>query len=105
MITAARQYVKAWEGEMAAVHEQAVWKVQQAFWRVSLALQPRMDAAERHQHLDRLIAALQDNGNNNTTRTLLLVRFFQVLLLAHLHLDLSKQLAIDSKEETKRPGD
>lgn len=96
MITAARQYVKAWDGEMAAVHEQAVWKVQQAFWRVSQALQPQMDAAERRQHLDHLIVPLNNNDMNSTIRTILLVRFFQVLLLAHLHLDLSKQSAVDS---------
>jgi hypothetical protein len=88
MVTAARQYVKAWEGELAAVHEQTAWKVQQAFWRVSQALRPDLDPAERRQHLDRLMAPLYSNQVNNTVRAILLIRFFQILLLARLHLDL-----------------
>jgi hypothetical protein len=88
MVTAARQYVKAWEGEMAAVHEQAAWKVQQAFWDVSQALRPQLDPAERRQYLDQLIAPLYNNNLNSTLRAILLIRFFQVLLLARLYLDL-----------------
>lgn len=96
MIAAARQYVKAWEGEMSAVHEQAAWKAQQAFWRVSQALRPQLDAAERRQHLDQLFAPLYSSEVHNTFRAILLIRFFQVLLLAHLHIDLSRQWAVDS---------
>jgi hypothetical protein len=88
MITAARQYVKAWEGEMAAVHEQAAWKIQQAFWRISKALRPQLDPAERREYLDQLIAPLYNNDLNSTLRAILLIRFFQVLLLARLYLDL-----------------
>jgi hypothetical protein len=90
MITAARQYVKAWEGEMAAVHEQAAWKVQQAFWHISRTLQPQLDAGERRRHLEQLFSPLHHPGTQNTLRAVLLVRYFQVLLLAHLHLDLQE---------------
>jgi hypothetical protein len=90
MIAAARQYVKAWEGEMSAVHEQAARIAQQAFWRVSQALRPQLDEAERRQHLDQLFAPLYSSEVHNTFRAILLIRFFQVLLLAHLHLDLQK---------------
>jgi hypothetical protein len=88
MVTAARQYVRAWEGEMAAVHEQTAWKVQQAFWNISQALRPQLDPAGRRQHVDRLMAPLSSNEVSSTFRAILLIRYFQVLLLARLHLDL-----------------
>jgi hypothetical protein len=94
MVTAARQYVKAWEGEMTAVHEQTTWRVQQSFWRVSQQLRPQLDAAERRQHLDTLFAPLHSNAVSNTFRAILLIRFYQVLLLAYLHLDLEREQLI-----------
>lgn len=84
MVLAARQYVKAWEGEMAASYRAAAWELYGELWNISTEMKPELPAVERRQLLDNLLAPLQDAGQSGTVKAALIARFYQLLLLIHL---------------------
>lgn len=83
MIMAARQYVKAWENEMASDLYQAAWFLYRHYWQLSADLQPDMDREERRRLVDELLAPIHDPKINGTAKAALLGRLFQLLLLAN----------------------
>ena len=84
MVMAARQYVKAWEGELAALYRSAAWDLYQMIWKLSLALRPEMSADSRRAHLDSLLMPLQDENTGGTVKAILVARLYQILLLTYL---------------------
>lgn len=84
MILAARQYVNAWEKEMGAVYIHAAWNLYQDLWSLAAAQRPEFDPAERHTLVATLIAPIRDTETPGAARAALIVRLYQVLLLAHL---------------------
>lgn len=84
MVLAARQYVKAWEGEIQAVYQSTAWHLYAALWHTSLTFQPELAADKRRELIEKLLAPIHDARVNGTTKALLLARLFQVLLLVHL---------------------
>lgn len=86
MVLAARQYVKAWEGEMEASYTGAAWFLYDAYWRMSTILQPDLPAGARRQLLDRLLDPLHQAGVKGVVKAALIGRLFQMLLVAHLFL-------------------
>ena len=84
MVMAARQYVKAWEEEMAALYRTAAWNLYRALWEVSLALRPELALDARRAHLDDLLAPLHDEQTQGSARAVLIARLYQFLLLIHL---------------------
>jgi hypothetical protein len=84
MVLAARQYVRAWEGEMDAVFTAASWQLYRELWQVSAALQPGMPAGERKRLLDELLAPLLAEGEGGSRRAVLATRLYQLLLLLRL---------------------
>jgi hypothetical protein len=84
MVLAARQYVRAWEGEMSAVFAAASWHLYRELWQVSAAFQPEMPAAERKRLLDELLAPLLAEGEGGTQRACWATRLYQLLLLLRL---------------------
>ena len=91
MVMAARQYVKAWEGEMDALYRAAAWNLYRTLWTFSRASQPALSATGRAEHLDSLLAPLQDTEVAGAAKAALIVRLYQLLLLAQLQ-QLSGQL-------------
>lgn len=86
MVLAARQYVRAWEGELDAVFIAARLQLYRELWRVSEALRPVLSAEERSRLLDELLAPLEDAGLSAAQRAALLTRLYQMLLLARVRL-------------------
>jgi hypothetical protein len=88
MVLAARQYVKAWEGEMTAVYHNTAWNLYQSLWQLSEMTQPNMNNADRRQLVEKLLAPLHDEAVMGTIKAVLIGRLFQILLLAHLSMSL-----------------
>ena len=84
MVTASRQYVKAWSREIQPVHMKAIWFLRAALWRLSIKGQPDMRADERIALVDGLLAPALGGEEADQIRPALLGRLFQVLLLIHL---------------------
>lgn len=84
MVLAARQYVKAWEEEMDATYNAAAWYLTQEYWNLSSDLKPELSAAKRRILIDRLAVSLQDSEVEGIVKAGLIVRLFQLLLLARL---------------------
>ena len=81
MVLASRQYVKAWEQELKSVHRYAAWSLYDALWHLSLQYQPTLATGERLALIDTTLAPALDDDTPFETRTLLVLRLFQVSLL------------------------
>ena len=84
MVTASRQYVKAWSREIQPVHMKAIWFLRAALWRLSVKGRPEMQSDERIALVDGLLAPALGGEEADQIRPALLGRLFQVLLLIHL---------------------
>ena len=84
MALATRQHVKAWEGELAAVHRAAAWVLYDELWRWSVGRNPEIDAIERRRLLDQLLAPALDSAQPGLLRAALICRLFQILIAAEV---------------------
>jgi hypothetical protein len=82
MALATRQHVKAWEGELAAVHRSAAWLLFDELWRWSAERNPEIEAPQRRQLLDQLLAPALDPKQPGLLRAALICRLFQILIAA-----------------------
>jgi hypothetical protein len=86
MVLAARQYVKAWEEGMRANYNAAAWYLAQEYWSLSADLQPALSAGKRRELVEQLFAPVASAEVDGTLKAGLLVRLFQVLLVARLQM-------------------
>jgi hypothetical protein len=91
MILASRQYVKAYNRDLDAMHRQAAWRLRRHLWRLSAANRPELADETRTALVDALLAPALDEDNPGELRAILLGRLFQVLLLCYVTAFLSKQ--------------
>ena len=84
MVMAARQYVKAWEEELKANYRVAAWFLHGAFWQISAELQPDLAYKDRRILVDQLISPILGGELNGSASAALIVRYYQLLLLARL---------------------
>jgi hypothetical protein len=84
MALATRQHVKAWEGELAAVHRSAAWVLFDELWRWTKERNPEIPALERRELLDRLLAPTLDPQQPGLLRAALICRLFQILIAAEV---------------------
>lgn len=84
MVMAARQYVRAWEGEMNATYQQAAWNLYGALWDLSNEMQDNLPAGQRRQLIDTLLAPLHDEHVTGTVKAALIARLYQTLILVRL---------------------
>lgn len=85
MVLASRQYIKAFQTEIAASCRQAAWHLYQELWRLSAQLQPSMDPAVRRQTIDAALAPIHDDQLSTDSKALLICRLFQILLLIQVN--------------------
>ncbi len=97
MVAATRQHVKAWAGELAAVHRGAAWYLYGALWRWAEGLRPELPAADRRQLLDRLLGPLTGEAPGDV-KAALVGRLFQILLLSHLATSVPQPTAGPARE-------
>lgn len=84
MVLASRQYVRAQEGELAALFRSAAWALYNRMWQWTAETNPDLDAAERRRLVDRITEPLCDPEAPDTIKAILAGRLYQVLLLGHL---------------------
>jgi len=84
MVLASRQYVRAQEGEIAALFRDTAWNLYEQLWQWTADANPELEAAERRRLLDRLTAPLRDVDTPPSVKASLAGRLYQVLLIAHL---------------------
>lgn len=90
MALATRQHVKAWEGELAAVHRSAAWVLFDELWRWSSERNPEINATERRGLLDRLLAPALDPQQPGLLRAALICRLFQILIASEIGAAISR---------------
>ena len=61
MVLASRQYVRAQEGELAALFREVAWTLYQRLWHWTSAANPDLPPTERRQLLDRITGPLSDS--------------------------------------------
>jgi hypothetical protein len=81
MVLASRQYIKAWEKELEAVHRRAAWTLYGVLWDVSCHYQPQMPEDERQAVIEAALEPALDEDTPFEMQMLLLLRFFQSLVL------------------------
>ncbi len=86
MVLAARQYVRAWEEEMRANYNAAAWYLAREYWSLSANLQPELSPGRRRQLVDQLFGPIAGDEVDGTLKAGLIVRLFQVLLVARLQM-------------------
>jgi len=84
MVAASRQYVKGWEIETKLVHSQAAWYLAEALWNASTEMQPDLEAGQRWQAIQALLAPAYDPEVPAPDKAVLLGRIFQILLITYL---------------------
>ena len=84
MALATRQHVKAWEGELAAVHRSAAWVLFDELWLWTEGRNPEVEAPQRRELLDRLLAPALDSAQPGLLRAALICRLFQILIAAEI---------------------
>lgn len=84
MVLAARQYVKAWEGEMGSVYRRTAWNLYRILWTESANLNAELVAAARSRLIEGLLAPVHNPDLPGTAKAALIVRLYQYLLLIHL---------------------
>src|SRR5437867_1186428 len=99
MVLASRQYIKAYNCELDALHKQAAWKARAHLWRLSARKRPELTPGERTLMVDGLLAPLFHKDTPLEAKPILLGTFFQVLILCFA----ADGLAIANSE--LRPGD
>lgn len=81
MALATRQHVKAWSGELDAVHRCAAWHLYERVWRWTERLKPDLPADTRRQLIDRLMFPIRSGEATGTHKAVVIGRLFQILLL------------------------
>lgn len=93
MVLASRQYIKAFQTEIAANCRQAGWHLYQELWALSTQLQPGMDPAVRRQTIDGILDPIMDSGVPTEGKALLICRLFQIVLLLRVNSAISPENA------------
>jgi hypothetical protein len=91
MIMASRQYVKAYNRDLDAMHRRSAWRMRRHLWQLSAANRPELADESRTALVDALLAPVLEEDNPSELRAVLLGRLFQVLLLCYVTAFLSKQ--------------
>jgi hypothetical protein len=84
MVLATRQHVKAWEGELAAVYDDAAWFLYGELWRWAERSKPDLPAAERRRLLDSLLGPVRRRETPGFHKAVIVGLLFQVLLVSHV---------------------
>jgi hypothetical protein len=75
--------VRAWEGELAAVHRGAAWVLYDVLWRWTSDRNPDLPPGDRRALLDELMAPILAPDSPGLVKAALICRLFQLLIAAH----------------------
>lgn len=80
-VMATRQHVKAWRGELDAVHREAAWFLYDELWTWAARSKPDLDSVERRRLLDQLLEPIRDDGPPPERKRVILCTLFVLLLI------------------------
>ncbi len=83
-VGAALQTAQAWEIEARLIYDEFAWFLDEELWDVSAAARPDLDAGERRERIDEVLAPLLDPSLPDSDRAGLLVDVFRSLLAARV---------------------
>ena len=83
-VGAALQTAQAWEIEARLIYDEFAWFLDEELWEVSAAARPDLDAGERRERIDEVLAPLLDPSLPDNDRAGLLVDVFRSLLAARV---------------------
>ncbi|NQT15418.1 MAG: hypothetical protein HQ582_21860 [Planctomycetes bacterium] len=83
-VAGAMKSVEAWEVEASLVYYDVAWYLYGELWEVSLASRPELSGEERRALVDQLLKPVADPDVDATTKSAVLVRFFQIALAARM---------------------
>ncbi len=83
-VGAAVKNVQAWEAEASLVYYDVAWYLYGQLWEISAATRPDLPAEERRAFTDSLLRPIVNPDVDGTAKTVLLVRLFQIVLLARM---------------------
>lgn len=83
-VGAAVKNVQAWEVEASLMYYDVAWYLYGELWDVSLAARPELSLKERQGFIDQLLKPVIDPKVADTVKAALLVRLFQVALVARI---------------------
>ncbi|MBN1220283.1 MAG: hypothetical protein JXM69_15245 [Anaerolineae bacterium] len=98
-IGSAAKNVQAWEVEAALVNYDVAWYLYGELWDISSTTRPELPAQERRSYLAQLLKPVLDPATASATKSVLLVRLFQLVLAARI-----QPLLADPKNSGKTPG-
>ena len=78
------QHIKAWDTEFQSVHEEALWRLYAALWRISVETQPNLPVEKRRTLVDGLLSVLRQPTLDGSVRMALVIRLLQILLAVRL---------------------
>jgi len=80
-VMATRQHVKAWRGELDAVHREAAWYLYDELWNWAAQRKPDLDPVERRRLLDELLAPVRHDDVPSQQKQVILCSLLVLLLL------------------------
>jgi hypothetical protein len=91
------QHVRAWDIEFQSVHEEALWRLYEALWHISIETQPDLPVEKRRALVDNLLSALRQPTLDGSVRMALVIRLLQILLAVRLAPLLEPQPAAEQR--------
>jgi hypothetical protein len=83
-VGAAIKNVQAWEVEASLIYYDVAWYLYGELWDISLAARPELSLKERRGFIDQLLKPVIDPEMAEVVKAALLVRLFQVALVARV---------------------
>jgi hypothetical protein len=83
-VGAALQTAQAWEIEARLIYDEFAWFLDEELWDVAATARPDLDAGERRERIDEVLAPLLDPSLPDSDRAGLLVDVFRSLLAARV---------------------
>ena len=97
MVLATRQHVRAWEGELEAVHRRTAWMAYDELWRWSSQEKPELSNTQRRALIDTLMDPAVSSNSSGLVKAVVIGRLFQLMIAAQVARELSGAITDGSR--------
>ncbi len=94
MVLATRQHVRAWEGELSAVHRNAAWVLYDELWRWTAERSPEITPDHRATLIDAVLKPVMDHETPGLVRAVVICRLFQLMIASQVTQALEQALGV-----------
>lgn len=92
MVLATRQHVRAWEGELGAVHRSAAWALFDELWRWTAERNPEIPPDRRRTLIEALMTSVLSSGTADLVKAAVIGRLFQLMIASQVIQEVPKAL-------------